>query len=329
MPLADDFGRIATDLRVSLTDRCNLRCTYCMPEQGVEWIAGSELLSDDEFGELIRIAVTRLGITDVRFTGGEPLLRPGLATIIERTAALDPRPRISLTTNAISLADKAHQLRSVGLDRINISLDTLDPETFNTLAKRSRLHDVLDGIDAAIAADLAPVKINSVLMRGINDHEAPKLLQFALNKGLRLRFIEQMPLDPMGVWRRDQMVTADEILAALSEHWDLTAVDRGESSEPADEWLINGGPESVGIIASVTRPFCASCDRVRLTADGQIRSCLFGNDDADLRGALRRGDGDDTIIEMWVAAMRRKAAGHGINSSTFTPPQRPMSAIGG
>jgi cyclic pyranopterin phosphate synthase len=300
-----------------------------MPEQGVDWIAGSDLLTDDEFCDLIRIAVTRLGITDVRFTGGEPLLRPGLATIIERTAALEPRPRISLTTNALTLAGQAQQLREAGLNRINISLDTLDPDTFTKLARRTRLQDVLDGIDAALDADLSPVKINSVLMRGVNDHEASKLLQFALDKGLRLRFIEQMPLDPMGIWRRDQMVTAEEILKSLSHHWDLSVVDRGDSSEPADEWLINGGPESVGIIASVTRPFCASCDRSRLTADGQIRSCLFGSDDADLRGALRSEAGDDTIVDMWVAAMRRKPAGHGINSSTFTPPQRPMSAIGG
>ncbi len=327
--MLDAFGRDATDLRVSLTDRCNLRCTYCMPSEGPGWLPNSDLLSDDEVTTLVRLAVQRLGITEVRFTGGEPLLRPGLESIIADTSGLDPRPQISLTTNGIGLAERAKALSDAGLDRINISLDTLDHQTFRQLALRDRLDDVLVGIEAASAAGLRPVKINTVLMRGVNDHEAPKLLHYSLANGLHLRFIEQMPLDPMGAWKRDEMVTADEILASLRQHWDLTPISRESRSQPADEWLVNGGPQTVGIVASVTRPFCNNCDRVRLTADGQVRSCLFGRDDADLRSALRNGKSDDDIETLWRGAIERKAAGHGINSSDFTPPDRPMSAIGG
>ncbi len=327
--MRDEFGRAATDLRVSLTDRCNLRCTYCMPAEGPGWLPHSELLSDDEVITLVRLAVERLGITDVRFTGGEPLLRPGLESIVAATSHLMPRPQLSLTTNGIGLAKRAQALKDAGLDRINISLDTLDHQTFGELALRNRLDDVLAGIKAAVDADLRPVKINTVLLRGVNDHEAPKLLHYSLANGLSLRFIEQMPLDPMGVWRRDEMVTADEILAALQLHWDLTPINREDRSQPADEWQINGGPQTVGIVASVTRPLCNSCDRVRLTADGQVRACLFGRDDADLRSALRNGRTDDEIEALWRGAISRKAAGHGINSSDFTPPDRPMSAIGG
>ncbi len=325
----DQFGRSATDLRVSLTDRCNLRCTYCMPVDGPGWLPKSSLLTDDEVSRLVRLAVERLDVTDVRFTGGEPLLRPGLEAIIAAASELTPRPTLSLTTNGIGLAERAIGLHEAGLDRINISLDTLDAATFTRLARRDRLGDVLAGISAARDAGLHPVKINTVLVRDVNDHEAPKLLQYALTHGLQLRFIEQMPLDPMGAWSRDQMVTAAEILDNLRTHWDLTAISRGESSQPADEWSVNRGPQTVGIVASVTRPFCNSCDRVRLTADGQVRSCLFGRDDADLRTALRAGEADDVIEGMWRGAVSRKAAGHGINSSNFTPPDRPMSAIGG
>ncbi len=327
--MKDTFGRSATDLRVSLTDRCNLRCTYCMPEDGPGWLGKSTLLTDAEVSRLVRLAIERLDVTDVRFTGGEPLLRPGLEAIITAASQLTPRPTLSLTTNGIGLAERAAGLRDAGLDRINISLDTLDASTFSTLARRDRLDDVLAGISAAKNAGLHPVKINTVLLRGINDHEAPKLLHHALDNGLQLRFIEQMPLDPMGAWSREAMVTADEILASLRTHWDLTAISRGESSQPADEWLINGGPQTVGIVASVTRPFCNNCDRVRLTADGQVRSCLFGRDDADLRTALRTGESDDVLEELWRGAVSRKAAGHGINRSDFSSPDRPMSAIGG
>lgn len=328
-PLRDTHGRIATDLRVSLTDRCNLRCTYCMPAEGPGWLPSPHILTDEEVTRVVAIAVERLGITEVRFTGGEPLLRPRLARIVSAASKLSPQPSISLTTNGIGLAKQAVDLKGGGLDRINISLDTLDHQTFRQLSRRDRLDDVLTGIAAAAAAGIGPIKLNSVLIRDVNDHEAPKLLNYALEHGLHLRFIEQMPLDPMGVWNREAMVTAEEILASLRNHWDLQPADQARGSEPAERWLIDEGPATVGIVASVTRPFCRTCDRVRLTADGQIRSCLFGRDDADLRTALRNGASADDIEQLIRGAILRKGPGHGINNDDFEPPSRPMSAIGG
>jgi GTP 3',8-cyclase len=328
--LADSFGRVATDLRVSLTDRCNLRCTYCMPPEGLDWLPTAELLTDDELVRLITIAVTRLGIREVRFTGGEPLLRRGLAGIVERTAQLKPRPEISLTTNGIGLTRTAATLRAAGLDRINVSLDTLRPETFRKLARRDRLPDILDGLEAAAAAGLLPVKLNAVLMRGINDDETVPLLQYCLDRGYELRFIEQMPLDAQHGWRREDMVTADEILAELKAGFTLTVDDeRARGSAPAETFLVDGGPGRVGVIASVTRPFCGTCDRVRLTADGQIRNCLFARTESDLRGPLRAGASDAELAEQWRRAVAVKLPGHGINDPSFLQPDRPMSAIGG
>jgi cyclic pyranopterin phosphate synthase len=328
--LADSFGRIATDLRVSLTDRCNLRCAYCMPAEGLDWLPSPQLLTDDEVIRLIEIGVQRLGIREVRFTGGEPLLRRGLAAIVARTAALRPRPEMSVTTNGIGLARKAEALRQAGLDRINVSLDTLRPETFSQLARRDRLPDVLDGLAAAAAAGLTPVKVNSVLMRGINDGEAADLLRFCLAHGYELRFIEQMPLDAQHGWRRADMVTADEILGALGDEFELTPDDPHQrGSAPAETFLVNGGPARVGVIGSVTRPFCGSCDRVRLTADGQVRNCLFAREESDLRAPLRAGASDAEVADLWRRAVAAKLPGHGINDPTFLQPDRPMSAIGG
>jgi cyclic pyranopterin phosphate synthase len=328
--LADSFGRVATDLRVSLTDRCNLRCAYCMPAEGLAWLPSPELLTDDEVVRLIEIGVQRLGIREVRFTGGEPLLRRGLAGIVARTAAMRPRPEMSVTTNGIGLTRKAETLRQAGLDRINVSLDTLRPETFRQLARRDRLPDVLDGLAAAAAAGLTPVKVNSVLMRGINDGEAADLLRFCLAHGYELRFIEQMPLDAQHGWRRANMITAEEILSALGGEFELTPDDPHQrGSAPAETFLVNGGPARVGVIGSVTRPFCGSCDRVRLTADGQVRNCLFAREESDLRGPLRAGASDAEIADLWCQAVAAKLPGHGINDPTFLQPDRPMSAIGG
>jgi GTP 3',8-cyclase len=328
--LADSFGRVATDLRVSLTDRCNLRCAYCMPAEGLDWLPSQQLLTDDEVVRLIGIGVQRLGIREVRFTGGEPLLRRGLAGIMARTAALAPRPEMSVTTNGIGLARAAEALQQAGLDRINVSLDTLRPETFRQLARRDRLPDVLDGLAAAAAAGLIPVKVNSVLMRGINDGEAADLLRFCLAHGYELRFIEQMPLDAQHGWRRADMVTAEEILGALGGEFELTPDDPGRrGSAPAETFLVNGGPARVGVIGSVTRPFCGACDRVRLTADGQVRNCLFAREESDLRGPLRAGASDAEIAELWRRAVAVKLPGHGINDPSFLQPDRPMSAIGG
>ena len=328
--LADSFGRIATDLRVSVTDKCNLRCTYCMPAEGLDWLPGPVLLTDDELSRLISVAVRLLGITQVRFTGGEPLIRRGLPAIIARTAGLEPRPEISLTTNGIGLARLAVPLAAAGLDRLNVSLDTLCRQTFITLTRRDRLADVLAGLSAAADAGLAPVKVNAVLMRGVNDHEAGALLRFCLDRGYQLRFIEQMPLDAQHGWRRADMVTAGEILTSLSAEFTLTADGpAARGSAPAETFQVNGRPDRVGIIGSVTRPFCGTCDRVRLTADGQVRNCLFATAETDLRGALRSGASDDRLAALWRTAVADKLPGHGISDPGFLQPARPMSAIGG
>ncbi|MCH6159564.1 GTP 3',8-cyclase MoaA [Streptomyces marispadix] len=328
--LLDTYGRVATDLRVSLTDRCNLRCTYCMPEEGLQWLAKPELLTDDEIVRLVRIAVSELGVEEVRFTGGEPLLRPGLVGIVERCADLPKRPRLSLTTNGIGLERTAVALRDAGLDRVNVSLDTLDPEVFRKMTRRKRHADVLRGLAAAQEAGLTPVKVNSVLMPGLNDTEAPDLLAWAMDEGYELRFIEQMPLDPQHGWQRDGMITAGDILESLRTRFTLTPEgEEQRGSAPAERWTVDGGPHRVGVIASVTRPFCRACDRTRLTADGQVRTCLFATEESDLRGALRSGAEDGEIAARWRLAMWGKKAGAGIDDPSFVQPDRPMSAIGG
>ena len=327
--LVDKFGRTATDLRVSLTDRCNLRCSYCMPPEGLDWLPTDDVLTDDEVVRLIRIAVEQLGVRGVRFTGGEPLVRRGLVDIVRRTTALSPRPETSLTTNALGLERTAHALAEAGLDRVNVSLDTIRPETFHTITRRDRLHDVIAGLAAAKAAGLGPVKVNAVLLRGINDDQAPELLRWCLDHGYELRFIEQMPLDAQHSWNRESMITAEEIFAALEQEFVLTPAAEPRGSAPAELFAVNGGPETVGVIASVTRPFCGDCDRVRLTADGQVRNCLFAREESDLRGALRAGASDEELADRWRAAMLTKRPGHGIDDVSFLQPSRPMSAIGG
>jgi len=306
-----------------------------MPAEGLAWLPREELLSDGEIVRLVRIAVERLGVTNVRFTGGEPLIRPGLVEIVGSCAELRPRPKMSVTTNGIGLQRLAGALKGAGLDRVNVSLDTLDPARFKTLTRRDRYASVIEGLEAAADAGLVPVKINSVLMRGVNDDEAPELVRFALKHGYELRFIEQMPLDAQHSWDRATMVTADEILESLRASYTLLPdpVERGGA--PAETWLVDGystsggGPARVGVIGSVTRPFCGDCDRTRLTADGQVRNCLFATDESDLRGALRGGATDDEIARRWQAAMWVKRAGHGIDDPSFLQPARPMSAIGG
>ncbi|MFE6720657.1 GTP 3',8-cyclase MoaA [Streptomyces albidoflavus] len=327
-PLVDRFGRVHTDLRVSLTDRCNLRCTYCMPAEGLDWLPKAGLLTDDEVVRLVSTATRRLGITEVRLTGGEPLLRRGLPALVARLTALDPAPELSLTTNGIGLARCAGALREAGLSRVNVSLDTLRPERFAALTRRDRLPDVLDGLAAARAAGLAPVKVNAVPVRGVNDDEIADLAAFAVERGYRMRFIESMPLDAQGAWERDRMVTAEEILTRLGERFDLVPVERQDHA-PAEEWRIAGTDALVGVIASVTRPFCGGCDRVRLTADGQLRTCLFATEESDLRALLRGGADDDALEAAWRTALAGKGPGHAIGSPEFRRPDRPMSAIGG
>lgn len=335
--MVDGYGRVARDLRVSLTDRCNLRCTYCMPAEGLPWTPREELLTDDEVVRVVSVAVA-LGVREVRFTGGEPMLRPGLPGLVARTAALPTSPEVSITTNGIGLAALAPALREAGLHRVNVSLDTLDRETFVRLTRRDRLDDVLAGLALAHEVGLTPVKVNAVLMRGVNDTQAPGLLAFCLERGYELRFIEQMPLDAQHSWDRRTMVTADEILERLQTRFRLDPVEpRLRGSAPAERWIVDGGgPDgrwTVGVIASVTRPFCSACDRLRLTADGQIRNCLFARRESDLREILRSGRTGAEIDWAIAAALTRevalKAAGHHITDAGFVQPTRPMSAIGG
>ncbi|GAA2330941.1 GTP 3',8-cyclase MoaA [Dactylosporangium salmoneum] len=333
--LADRHGRVATDLRVSLTDRCNLRCTYCMPAEGLDWLPNPSLLTDAEVVRLIDLAVHRLGVTEVRFTGGEPLLRRGLVDIVRAVAALPGRPRTMLTTNGIGLARLAAPLAAAGLDRVNVSLDTTDPARFRELTRRDRHADVVAGLTAAAEAGLLPVKMNAVLLRGLNDDEPVELLRFALERGYELRFIEQMPLDAGHTWRREEMVTGAEILARLRAAFVLHPDPQARGGAPAETWVVDGytavggGPARVGVIASVSSPFCGACDRTRLTADGAVRSCLFAQEETDLRGALRAGATDEEIADLWRKAMWAKPAGHGIDDPRFLQPARPMSAIGG
>ncbi|MGC2566783.1 MAG: GTP 3',8-cyclase MoaA [Mycobacterium sp.] len=332
-PLVDSYGRLATDLRVSLTDRCNLRCTYCMPAGGLPWSAAEQLLQPDEIIRLVRIGVTRLGITKVRFTGGEPLLAKHLDEIIAATAALRPRPELALSTNGVLLAERAEALAQAGLNRVNVSLDSVDYLHFAAITRRDRLADVLAGLAAAHAAGLRPVKVNAVLdpLTGLDD--AVSLARFCLAHDYQLRIIEQMPLDAGHEWRREATVTANQVLAQLRRHFTLVPDPTPRGSAPAELWRITdrttGRTGKVGVIASVSQPFCSTCDRTRLTADGHVRSCLFATEETDLRGLLRGGADDAAIEATWRAAMWGKPAGHGINDPDFVQPARPMSAIGG
>lgn len=331
-PLIDTFGRVATDLRVSLTDRCNLRCSYCMPAEGLDWLPAEQVLRPDELTRLMRIAVTRLGITSVRFTGGEPLLAKHLEDVVAATAALRPRPEITLTTNGIGLDKRAANLKRAGLDRINVSLDTVDAARFAHITRRDRLSDVLAGLEAAKAAGMDPVKVNAVLdpVTGLDD--AVALLGFCLGQGYQLRIIEQMPLDAGHEWQRGRAINADDVLTTLRRHFELTRDPAPRGSAPAELWQVVGASGvvgKVGIIASVSHAFCSACDRTRLTADGQVRNCLFARQETDLRGLMRAGADDGAVEAAWRAAMWAKAAGHGINDPGFVQPDRPMSAIGG
>ncbi|HZC73986.1 MAG TPA: GTP 3',8-cyclase MoaA [Jatrophihabitans sp.] len=335
--LVDRFGRVATDLRISLTDLCSLRCTYCMPAEGLPWLAKAQRLTDDEFERLAALFVG-LGVRSIRLTGGEPLVHPTLPEVVARLAALEPRPELSLTTNGITLDRAARKLADAGLDRINVSVDTLDREHFKQLTRRDRLDDVLAGVAAAADTGLSPIKINSVLVRDGNLHEAPDLLTWALQRGYVLRFIEHMPLDADHIWSRSAMVTADEILELLAGAGYRLAPREARAHAPAEEFAVMDGPDRdtwasefgrVGVIASVTRPFCRDCDRLRLTADGQLRTCLFAQTETDLRGPLRNGATDDELARIIIDAVADKQEGHGIGSATFVQPIRTMSAIGG
>lgn len=331
--LADRYGRIARDMRVSLTDRCNLRCSYCMPAEGLEWTPSEKVLSDEEVKRLCTIAVERLGIRAIRFTGGEPLLRKSLEEVVAYCSTLRTdeglTPDLALTTNALGLDRRAPGLREAGLARVNISLDTVNPEHFRAITRRARLEDVLAGIRAAHEAGLTPVKVNAVLIRGLNEADLLELLEFCIDEHCELRIIEQMPIGPIEAWKREQLVTQADILAQIRKRYAIEQVPSEDPTAPARLWHIAERDYSFGIIASVSSPFCATCDRTRLTADGQIRTCLFSQKETDLRNPLRAGASDEDIAQLWREAMWVKPAAHGRESSTFAVPSRTMSAIGG
>ncbi len=331
--LVDTHGRVHRDLRISLTDRCSLRCTYCMPEQGNEWLARTSILSVAEIVEVARVAAG-LGITTFRLTGGEPLLRTDIVDIVRALAAIESPAgpvAIAMTTNGIRLPEVLPDLVAAGLTRVNISIDTVRRERFAALTRRDRLDDVQAGIAAAAASSLRPLKLNAVAMRGVNDDELVDLVAFAVAMGAEMRFIEQMPLDAGHTWDRATMVPREEILAALRTRWRLEPIP-GRGGAPAETWSLDGGPHRVGVIASVTAPFCGACDRLRLTADGQLRNCLFSIAEYDLIPALRMGtaaERDAAVAAQLRACVRGKLPGHAIDDPGFLQPPRGMNAIGG
>ncbi len=324
-PLVDSFGRVHRDLRISVTDRCNYRCTYCMPEEGMQWLPRSELLTFEEIERIARLLVDRFGIDSIRLTGGEPTVRAHLPVLVEKLARLGSD--LALTTNASTLKGLAHDLRDAGLKRINISIDSFHRHRFERLTRRDDLPRVLEGIDAAIDAGFDPVKLNAVMMRGVNDDEILDFATFGRERGVVVRFIEFMPLDADEIWTSDKVVPLDEIVATIDAVYPLEPVQR--DSAPASRFRYLDGKGTIGVVASVTDSFCQSCDRIRLTAEGQFRNCLFAVDEYDLRTPLRAGATDDELGELFAAAVTAKWAGHQINQVQFIRPHRSMSQIGG
>jgi cyclic pyranopterin phosphate synthase len=332
LDLVDSFGRVVRDLRISITDRCNFRCTYCMPHEGMKWLPREELLTFEEIERLARIFVERFGVTGIRLTGGEPTVRAHLPVLVDKLSRLgsspETRPNLSMTTNGATLRALAHDLREAGLDRVNISLDSLQRERFAQITGRDDLDKVLDGIAAAADAGFTPIKINCVVQRGVNDDELVDMCTWARAEGLHLRFIEFMPLDGDGAWRPDLVVSQAEMLASIEQKFELVPVGQ-RGAAPADRWMFADGTSDVGIIPSVTQPFCDNCDRVRLTAEGDFRTCLFSTTETDLRAVLRSGGGDDDLAAVITAAVGAKWAGHQIGQVNFIRPKRSMSQIGG
>ena len=324
--LVDGFGRVHRDLRISVTDRCNFRCTYCMPAEGLDWMAREDLLTYEELTRVARVCVERFGFDGIRLTGGEPTVRANLPVLIDQLSSLGVD--LSLTTNGTTLANLAPTLVSAGLERINISLDSLQRERFEQITRRDELDKVLEGIDVAVSAGLAPVKINCVVMRGVNDDEIVDFARFGRERGVTVRFIEFMPLDAQGEWTNEQVVTKAEIVAAIGDVFPLEPVAERES-DPAARWRYVDGGGEFGVIPSVTEAFCESCDRVRLTADGMLRHCLFATRELDLRTLLRGGATDDDIAAAITTEVGAKWAGHQINQVHFIRPSRSMSQIGG
>jgi cyclic pyranopterin phosphate synthase len=326
MDLVDPFGRVIKDLRISVTDRCNFRCTYCMPEEGMTWLPRSEVLSFEEIERIAGVMVERYGVESIRLTGGEPTVRARVSLLVERLAALGVD--VAMTTNGATLRLLAGELRTAGLRRINISLDTLRRDRFVEMTRRDELDHVLDGIAAAKEAGFDPVKINTVVQRGVNDDELVELATFGREQGVEVRFIEFMPLDASGGWADGAVVGQDEIIGRIAAVYPVEQLP-ARGAAPADRWRYLDGHGTVGVIPSVTKPFCGDCDRVRLTADGQFRTCLFATDEFDLRRAIRAGESDDELAARIERAVGTKWAGHKINQVDFVRPKRSMSQIGG
>jgi cyclic pyranopterin phosphate synthase len=326
--LVDGFGRVHRDLRISVTDRCNFRCTYCMPAEGMEWLPREDLLSYEELARVARVFVEHFGFDGIRLTGGEPTVRAHLPVLIEKLSGLGVD--LALTTNGATLRLVAHDLAAAGLRRINISLDSLRPDRFAAITKRDELDRVLDGIDAAFEAGLDPVKLNVVVMRGVNDDELVDFAVFGRDKGVQVRFIEFMPLDAQQAWTNEQVVTQDEIVERIAEAFPLEAVPSSiRGSAPAARWRYLDGGGEIGVVPSVTHAFCDSCDRVRLTAEGSLRHCLFATRELDLRTLLRGGASDDDLANAIRGEVGAKWAGHQINQVHFIRPSKSMSQIGG
>ncbi len=335
-PLVDSFGRVIEDLRISITDRCNFRCTYCMPEEGMKWLPRSEVMTFEEIERLAGLFVERFGVTGIRLTGGEPTVRAHLPVLVGKLARLGNEHGpvdLAMTTNGATMRGVALTLREAGLRRVNISLDTLDREKFERMTRRDELVRVLDGIAAAQEAGYDPVKVNAVIERGVNDDEIVDLATFGRERNVEVRFIEFMPLDATGHWMNDKVVGQDEIVAAINAVYPIEVMP-ARGAAPADRFrYLDRDPDEpggkIGIIPTVTKPFCGDCDRVRLTAEGQFRTCLFATDEFDLMQAMRRGETDDQIAERIVAAVSTKWAGHNINQVNFVRPNKSMSQIGG
>ena len=325
-PLIDSFGRVADDLRISVTDRCNLRCSYCMPPEGMPWLPREEILTYEEIDRLAGIFMS-LGVHTIRLTGGEPLARKELATLV---GMLSERavPDLSLTTNGVLLAEHAGALARAGLRRVNVSVDSLLRHRFAEMTRRDALERVMEGLRAAEAAGLTPIKLNCVVVRGTNDDEVVDFARFSRTTGYEVRFIEFMPLDADEAWTREAVVPSREVLARIDAVYPLEPVRHGP--EPATMWRFRDGARgAIGVIASVTEPFCSSCNRIRVTSDGQFRTCLFALEETDLGGLLRDGAADGEIADAVRAAVGRKWAGHKINDEDFARPKRSMSLIGG
>ena len=325
-PLVDTFRRVHSDLRLSITDRCNFRCTYCMPEEGLSFLPRSEVLTFDEIARVARIA-HGLGVRSLRLTGGEPLIRRGVVGLVEQLSALD-FDDIALTTNGTNLASLAVDLASAGLSRVNVSCDSLNAERFAAIRRRGNLATVLGAMDAAEAAGLSPLKVNVVLMAGQNDDEVLDFANFARTTGRVVRFIEFMPLDAEGNWQRDLVVPGDEVIARIHAEWPLVELD-GDDPAPATRFRFADNVGEIGVVSSVTRPFCATCNRLRLTAEGAIRNCLFSDDELSVRKLLRSDGSDEDIALVLRRSVWGKLPGHGINNPDFLRPARSMSMIGG